>query len=70
MLGSYLRTVRKQRGLRVVEVAERVGVARVTVYAWEAGDKRPSLPNLDALCDALALNAAQRSDVLRLAGAP
>jgi transcriptional regulator with XRE-family HTH domain len=52
---QLIRNTRIQRGLSVVEVAERVGVSPVSIYFWEADRVRPRDGNLSALCKALRL---------------
>jgi hypothetical protein len=42
------------------------GLGKSTVAYWEAGQRLPSLPELNALLDALQVTAAQRSEVLSL----
>ena len=54
-LSRYLRDARVERGLSVLEVAERVGVSTVSVYLWETGRVRPRDENLSALCKVLKL---------------
>ncbi len=44
-MGS-LREIRKQKGLKLKEVAERLCVSVNTVWRWEKGDMEPSLDNL------------------------
>lgn len=38
-----LRSLRQQKGLSIMEVAEKVGVQRQTVYQWERGETLPTL---------------------------
>ena len=52
---QLIRSTRQQRGLSVIEVAERVGVSTAAVYLWEADRGRPRDENLSALCKALKL---------------
>ncbi len=72
-IGSHLRALRERRGLSVVALAERSGVARATLTTLEAGRGNPTIDTLYALADALgaALGdligepAATRVEVLR-----
>lgn len=41
-----LRSLRQQKGLSIMEVAEKVGVQRQTVYQWERGETLPTLRKL------------------------
>lgn len=42
-LGDRLRRLRKSRKMTAVEMAERAGISRMTLYAVEAGDPGPSI---------------------------
>lgn len=41
-----LKSLRQQKGLSIMEVAEKVGVHRQTVYQWERGETLPTLGKL------------------------
>ena len=41
-----LRSLRQQKGLSIMDVAEKVGVQRQTVYQWERGETLPTLGKL------------------------
>jgi transcriptional regulator with XRE-family HTH domain len=41
-----LRSLRQQKGLSIMEVAEKLGVQRQTVYQWERGETLPTLRKL------------------------
>mgnify|MGYP007071660768 CR=1 FL=1 len=56
-LAYVIRAGRERRGLAVHELADALGVAHSTVYAWAKGDKAPSLLMLGPLCDALGVSA-------------
>ena len=53
---AAIRMARERRGMTVAELADALGVAHSTVYAWESGDKAPSLLALGPLCDALGVS--------------
>jgi DNA-binding XRE family transcriptional regulator len=53
--GRHLRDARVKRGLTVADVAEQVGVSRVSIYVWETDRARPRDANLSALCKVLKL---------------
>ena len=53
--GNVIRNTRNERGLRVAEVAERVGVSTACIYLWESDRGRPRDTNLSALCKVLKL---------------
>jgi transcriptional regulator with XRE-family HTH domain len=52
-LSRQLRLLRQERGLRVADVADRLGVTTACVYHWETGRSRPRSGNLSALCKIL-----------------
>jgi DNA-binding transcriptional regulator YiaG len=54
-LSRQLRVLREDRGLRVVDVANRLGVTTACVYHWETGRSRPRAQNLSALCKILRM---------------
>jgi len=53
--GRHVRDARFKRRLSVAEVAEQVGVSRVSIYVWETDRDRPRDGNLSALCKVLKL---------------
>jgi transcriptional regulator with XRE-family HTH domain len=55
-LAYVIRAAREMRDLNVAQLADALGVAHSTVYAWEKGEKAPSLLMLGPLCDALGLS--------------
>jgi transcriptional regulator with XRE-family HTH domain len=52
-IGANLRALRDRRGLSVVALAERSGIARATLTTLEAGRGNPTIDTLYALADAL-----------------
>lgn len=52
-IGSALRRLRMQRGLRQYEAADAAGVTKAMLSAYETGKRRPSLKTLDSLLTAL-----------------
>ena len=48
-----LRKLRKQKGLTMKELGERVGVAEVTISTYESGRSDPSIPVLCKIADVL-----------------
>ena len=47
-IGSFLQTLRKEKGLTQEQLAEELGVARRTVSRWETGS---NMPDLDLLVE-------------------
>lgn len=66
MLQTLLRSLREARGLKVADVADKLGVVRGTIYAWEAGEKLPDPVNLRALADVYEATETERADLARL----
>lgn len=58
-VGRRIRDARRGRDLSQVALAERLGIGRRTVQSWELGENGLSQENLDALCLALGLDAAE-----------
>lgn len=57
-LGGLLRTVRKQRGLTLVELAAAAGVSQPFLSKVERGQANPSLHSLYRIADALEVNVS------------
>jgi len=55
-LGPALRRLRMARGLRQYEAAEKAGVTKAMLSAYETGKRRPSLKTLDRLLDAIGVD--------------
>lgn len=53
--GARLHRLRTERGLSLAEVADRLGVSKPTVWAWEHGKARPVERRLSALAEALGV---------------
>lgn len=49
-LEKKLVRLRKKEGMSQADVSEKLNVSRQAVSRWEAGDSRPSIENLQALC--------------------
>jgi XRE family transcriptional regulator, regulator of sulfur utilization len=61
---SVIRTLRSKRGLTAEQLAEKAGVARVTVAKIEGGEGNPTLDTIRALSNVFQLSA---SELIRLA---
>lgn len=53
--GEKLFDFRKSKGLSQEELAEKIGVSRQTIYAWETGKSVPDTENLAKLCQVLEI---------------
>lgn len=57
-LGERLHRLRKLRGLTQGELANRLGVSKPTVWAWEQGRARPIEDRIEAIAHALGVEIA------------
>jgi transcriptional regulator with XRE-family HTH domain len=56
---SRLRRLRKQKGLTLGALADRLGVSKPTVWAWEHGNARPVQDRIAALAEQLGVPQAE-----------
>ncbi|MGN3975555.1 helix-turn-helix domain-containing protein [Tsuneonella sp. SYSU-LHT278] len=61
-LGSRIQRARQARGWSLRELGERVGVAKVSVWAWEKDHARPRYQTLERMCQALGVPVAELLD--------
>lgn len=52
-VGKRIETLRKSKKISQEDLAEKVGVSRMTVYKWESGTAKPNYANMQALARAL-----------------
>lgn len=52
-VGKRIETLRKSKKISQEDLAEKVGVSRMTVYKWESGTSVPNYANMQALACAL-----------------
>lgn len=57
-LGERLHRLRKLRGFTQGELANRLGVSKPTVWAWEQGRARPIEERIEAIAEALGVDSA------------
>ena len=55
-LSERLRRFREERGMSRSELAERAGLSRPTIWAWESGKTQPRNSNLQTLAAALGIS--------------
>lgn len=55
LVAINVRAAREQRGLTVLQLAQRSGIAKGTITAVESGRANPTIDTLSAIADALAL---------------
>ncbi|MEM9502015.1 MAG: helix-turn-helix domain-containing protein [Pseudomonadota bacterium] len=56
-LGIKLNRLRRERGMTLAQVADKLGVSKPTVWAWEKGKARPLPDRIDAIAEALGISA-------------
>jgi transcriptional regulator with XRE-family HTH domain len=56
--GARLHRLRVERGMSLADIANRLGVSKPTVWAWEHGKSRPVEKRLSALAEALGVTPA------------
>lgn len=61
--GSRLQRLRKERGLTLAQLGERLDVSKPTVWAWEKGKARPIESRIAAIADVLGVSEQELADV-------
>jgi transcriptional regulator with XRE-family HTH domain len=56
--GARLHRLRTERGMSLADIADKLGVSKPTVWAWEHGKARPVERRLSALAEALGVTPA------------
>jgi transcriptional regulator with XRE-family HTH domain len=64
--GDEIRVRRQRLGLSQQQVAEAVGVERVTISRWESGIRAPTRESLSRLLEIYGATDAELSEILRL----
>ena len=59
LFGQRLEKLRKGRGMTLAQVAEKLGVSKPTVWAWEKGKARPVPDRLPALAEVLGVEESE-----------
>ena len=58
-VGTRIKEIRESKGLTATELADKVGVAKQTVWKWERDiTKRPPLTTIQIVAEALDVNPA------------
>jgi len=61
--GSRLQRLRKERGLTLAQLGERLEVSKPTVWAWEKGKARPIESRIAAIAEVLGVSEDELADV-------
>lgn len=67
-IGSFIREIRKEKGLTQEQLAEKVGVSQRSVSRWETGKTLPDYSLLPVICEVLQVNIAELLNAERIAG--
>jgi transcriptional regulator with XRE-family HTH domain len=57
-VGRGIKAARSAAGLSQAQLADRIGVAKVTISHWETGHRTPSMDSLTRTADALGIPIA------------
>ncbi len=67
-IGSFIKEIRKEKGLTQEQLAEQLGVSQKSVSRWETGKTMPDYSLLPYICEALEINVAELLGAERIAG--
>lgn len=67
-IGSFMKAIRKEKGLTQEQLAERLGVSQKSVSRWETGKTMPDYSLLPNICEILEINVAELLGAERVAG--
>lgn len=55
---DYIEQVRKEKGMSVTELCEKIGVQRTTYYKWISKDRKPKMDKIVDMCKVLNIDFA------------
>lgn len=67
-IGSFIRSIRMEKGLTQEQLAEKLGVSQKSVSRWETGKTMPDYSLLPVICEVLEINVAELLGAERIAG--
>lgn len=67
-IGSFIREMRKEKGMTQEQFAERLGVSQKSISRWETGKTMPDYSLLPDICEILEINVAELLGAERIAG--
>ena len=56
------KTLRKDKGMSQIEVAQKLGLAKSTIAMYESGKRTPDFETIEAICDLFNVNLSELSD--------
>ena len=67
-IGSFIKEIRKEKGLTQEQLAEKLGVSQKSVSRWETGKTMPDYSLLPNICETLEINVAELLGAEKIAG--
>ena len=67
-IGSFIKDIRKEKGLTQEQLAEKHGVSQKSVSRWETGKTMPDYSLLPVICEVLEINVAELLGAERISG--
>ena len=55
---DYIEQIRKEKGISVTELCEKIGVQRTTYYKWISKDRKPKMDKIVNMCKVLNIDFA------------
>lgn len=55
---DYIEQIRKEKGMSVTELCEKIGVQRTTYYKWISKDRKPKIDKIVNMCKVLNIDFA------------
>lgn len=55
---DYIEQIRKEKGMSVTELCEKIGVQRTTYYKWIGKDRKPKMDKIVNMCKVLNIDFA------------
>ena len=55
---DYIEQIRKEKGMSVTELCEKIGVQRTTYYKWISKDRKPKIDKIVNMCKDLNIDFA------------
>lgn len=56
------KSLRKDKGMSQIEVAQKLGLAKSTIAMYESGKRTPDFETIEAICDFFNVNLSELSD--------
>ena len=53
---DYIEQIRKEKGMSVTELCEKIGVQRTTYYKWISKERKPKMDKIVNMCKVLNID--------------